>query len=204
LADKGGYVELWQSLLVAFGGNAALLLVLGFFGRSLMTSVLARDIEQFKASLQVAAVEHEVRFSKLHDKRAEVLADLYRLLVAATWQTTTFSSPMQWVGDPDKKTQYVTAMNAISEYFRFFDQHRIWLPSTLCAPLENFAKTLRTPTITLGVYLQIDEPNTNTAKERTDAWTTAWDSVQNDVPKLRIAIEAEFRSLLGAGESKAG
>lgn len=78
-------MELWQSLLVAFGGNAAVLLVLGFLGRSLMSSVLAKDIEKFKADLHVAAIEHEVRFSKLHEKRAEVLAELYKLLVAATW-----------------------------------------------------------------------------------------------------------------------
>lgn len=197
-------MELWQALLVAFGGNAALLLVLGFLGRSFMSSILARDIEQFKASLQVAAVEHEVRFSKLHEKRMEVLAELYRLLVAATWQTTNFSSPMQWLGDPDKKTQYITAMNAIAEYFQFFDQHRIWFPSKLCDPLEDFAKKLRTPTIRLGVYLDIEYPNDNTVKERTDAWNKAWDSVQNDVPKLRSAIEAEFRTLLGASDAKAG
>ncbi len=44
-------LELWQSLLVAFGGNAALLLVLGFLGRSLMSSLIAKDIEKFKADL---------------------------------------------------------------------------------------------------------------------------------------------------------
>ena len=197
-------MELWQSLLVAFGGNAALLLVLGFLGRSLMSSVLAKDIEKFKAELHVAAVEHQVRFSKLHEKRAEVLAELYNLLVAATWQATNFAFPMQWAGDPDKKTQYVTAVNAIAEYFRFFDQHRIWLPAKLCDPLEAFAKQLRTPTIHLGVYLGIEHPTEKTLKEREEAWANAWDSVEKDIPKLRAAIEAEFRELLGAGDAKAG
>lgn len=197
-------MELWQSLLVAFGGNAALLLVLGFLGRSLMSSVLAKDIEKFKAELHVAAVEHQIRFTKLHEKRAEVLAELYKLLVAATWQATNFASPIQWEGDTDKKIQYVTATNAIAEYFRFFDQHRIWLPENLCDPLEDFAKQLRRPTIRLGVYLAIEHPTEKTLRERGEAWTKAWESVEKDIPKLRIAIEKEFRALLGAGEAKAG
>lgn len=191
-------MELWQSLLVAFGGNATVLLVLGFLGRSLMSGILAKDVERFKAELQVAAIEHQVRFSKLHEKRAEVLAELYTLLVAATWATTNFASPMQWAGDPDKKTQYRNAINSIAEYFRFFETHRIWLPLEICGPLEEFAKQLRDPTVRLGVYFDIEYPNKQTLKERGDVWEKAWESAEKEVPALRAGIEREFRALLSA------
>ena len=197
-------MELWQSLLVAFGGNAALLLVLGVLGRSFMSTVLTKDIERFKADLHIVAMEHEVRFSKLHEKRAEVLAELYKLLVAATWETTTFSTPFQFGGEPDKKTQYVNAINAIAGYFRFFDQHRIWLPAELCAPLEAFARKLRSPTIEIGVYLSIPHPNEQTIKEQIEAYRKALDLVEKDIPNLRNAIDAEFRTLLGVVTMKAG
>jgi hypothetical protein len=95
-------------------------------------------------------------------------------------------------------------MSAIAEYFKFFDQHRIWLPQRLCGPLEEFAKQLRTPTIHAGVYLDYDYLTEQTAKEKLGAWTKAWDSVQTDVPKLRNAIEAEFRELLGVTEGMCG
>jgi hypothetical protein len=208
-------MALWQALLVAFGGNAALLLVLGFLGRSLVSSILAKDIERFKATLsntltrdiesfkahlQAVAVEHEVRFSKLHEKRAEVLAELYKLLVTAFWQVSEFASPMQWAGDPEKKDQYPPAINAIAAYFRFFDQHRIWLPGRLCGPLETFARELRGPAIRLGTYLRIDDPTPKTRQELSDVWDKAWRSVQDDIPKLRTEIEAEFRTLLGVTE----
>ena len=191
-------MELWQSLLVAFGGNAALLLVLGFLGRSLMSTVLAKDVEKFRAALQQAGVEHQIRFSKLHEKRAEVLAELYELLVAAYWQVSEFTSPAQW-GDPDRKEQYAAAINGVAAYFRFFDQHRIWLPPELCVPLEAFAKQLRTPAIQLGVYLRIERPTEKTLIEQGEVWDKAWQAVDGDIPRLRFAIEAEFRKLLGAG-----
>jgi len=35
------------------------------------------EIEKLKHSLEKVAVEHQVRFSKLHEKRAEIIADLY-------------------------------------------------------------------------------------------------------------------------------
>ena len=193
-------MELWQSLLVAFGGNAALLLVLSFFARSLMVKVLERDTERFKAELQIAAVEHQVRFSKLHERRAEIFARLYELLVEATWETSRFTSLMQWEGDPDKKEQSRTTMNAIAAYFRFLDQNRIWLPSDICEPLEQFAKALRKPAIELDTYLSIENPTARTLEELRNAWTEAWELVENDIPTLRKAIEEQFRSILGANE----
>jgi hypothetical protein len=190
-------VELWQSLLVAFGGNAALLLALGFLARSLVSSALEKDVEKFKATLQLAAVEHQVRFSRLHDKRAKVLAELYRLLVAAYWSASEFTSPLQWA-DADRRAQYAAALNATAAYFRFFDQHRIWLPRELCQPLERFAKELRTPTLRLGAYLQFERLNERTAQEQLEAWDKCWQAVSDEIPKLREAIEDEFRNLLGA------
>lgn len=176
-----------------------MLLTLAFLGRSLILTFLAKDLERYKADLQIAAVEHRVRFSKLHEKRAEVLAEPFKLLVEATWHTSTFVNPFQWPGDPDKNKQYGTAIHAIAQYFHFFDQHRIWLPDHLCLPLEDFAKRLRTPIIAVGVYQEIEFPNNNTLKDGLDACAKAWNSAETEIPQLRAAIEKEFRALLDAG-----
>ncbi len=193
-------MELWQAILVAFGGNAALLLVLGFLGRSLLSNALDKDLEKFKGQLQLAATEHEIRFSRLHEKRAEVIAELYKLLVKATWEAESFTSPMEWVGEPDKKEKYISATNAIAEYFRFFDQHRIYISPNLCAQLEDFAMKLRAPVIQFGVWVRHEHLTDKAAEQKNNAWDSAWASVKNDVPQLRVAIEAEFRMLLGSDE----
>jgi hypothetical protein len=124
----GATCRLWR--------NAALLLVIAFLGRSLVGNFLTKDIEKFKGDLQVAAIEHQIRFSKLHEKRAQVLADLYKLLVVATWETESFASPMEFSGEPDKGQKFRQALEAITAYFRFFDQHRIYLPEELCTSLQ--------------------------------------------------------------------
>lgn len=219
-------IQIATTILIALGGAGGIIFSLsGYLGRiwaerlmgrerhaheraleelgSDLAARTTREIEQFKANLQAAALEHEVRFSKLHEKRAEVLAELYKLLVAATWQATNFANPFQFVGDPDKQTLYVAAMNGIAEYYRFFDQHRIWLPADLCEPLKVFAEKLRTPTIHAGVYAEIEYPTAETRKEMRDAFGKAWNSVQTDIPSLRSAIEVEFRTLLG-GQSTTG
>ena len=78
------------------------------------------ESERLRSQLSIAATEHQVKFSSLHDKRAEVIAELYGLLVQAHWDAGSFISPVEFGGEPTKKEKYVTAMNAIADFFRFF------------------------------------------------------------------------------------
>ncbi len=209
-------MSILQTILLALTGNALLLAVLGYLAKSLVGGLLAKDLKKFetelkaksdatierlRSSLQIVAIEHQVRFSKLHEKRAEVIAELYKHLVEATWETESFLSPMEWSGEPDKKEKYIKAMNKIVQFFRFFDQHRIYLPASLCKSLQAFIESLRSPVIQFSVYLQFEYPNENTAKEKMKVWMEAWDSVKNDVPAARQQLEREFRNILGSAEN---
>jgi hypothetical protein len=46
-------METWQTVLLAFGGNAALLAVLGLLGKSFVEKLILRDTKQFESALKV-------------------------------------------------------------------------------------------------------------------------------------------------------
>lgn len=74
-------MEIWQTILIAVGGSAALLAVpvaiLGFLAKSLLLNSLSKDLEGFKNGLKIKAIEHQTRFSGLHEKRAVILAEAF-------------------------------------------------------------------------------------------------------------------------------
>jgi len=195
-------VALWQAILVAVGGNAALLLVLGFLGRSLFGLVLAKDLEAFKSRLAISVVEHQVTFAALHARRAEVLSELYKTLVRAVLESSRYANPVEMSHEPDRKQKFVNAMNATTALFLYFDENRIYLPPLLCDQLEQFVGKLRVPTATLGVHEQWEQGENGPRRERTKAWIAAWHSVEKEIPPLRRALEAEFRKMLGAGNDQ--
>jgi hypothetical protein len=86
----------WQVLLTTLGGGTAVLAAAAWLIRTVLNHVLTRDAEAFKAqlkadtdieterlksSLQMVAFEHQVRFSNLHAKRADVIAEIYSQMV---------------------------------------------------------------------------------------------------------------------------
>ena len=211
-------MEAWQTILLALSGNAALLAVLGLLGKSLLDKLIIRDTKQFesdlkaksdaaiehlKNELQLRTIEHQVRFSRLHEKRAAVIAELYGHLVEALWEAESFLSLAEWAGEPNKKEKHKTAINRLVDLYRFFDKHRIYLPVELCTSLEKLVMEVRSHVINFGVYVGFDEAtlNDHTHKEKQKAWHSGWDAIKNQIPLARQDLENEFRALLGAGAS---
>jgi hypothetical protein len=208
-------MELWQAILLNFGGTATLLVILGWLARSIGTQLLAKDIERFKSDLsaastatterlkhdlQLVATEHQVRYSKLQARRGEVIAEMYGLLVEAQWASQSFVSPAEFGGEPSKAEKYATAMNKAAEFYRYFDKNRIFLPLAFCAQTEEFLRNMRTKVVGFGVYVVQEEkfmPDT-AHKAKFEAWVKASEYFDKEVPIARAALEQELRTLLGA------
>ena len=205
-------MDAWQSIALAAGGNAALLTVLAWLARSFGSQLLTKDLETFKASLstassdaserlkhqlQMIAHEHQVRFSKLHDHRAEVITSLYALLVEAQWAGQSFVSEIQWVGELPKEQKYTIAMNKFTEFFRAFDKNRIFLPEAACQQLDEFLQGMRKRVIHFGVYIQTDQhAPPHVIKEKYEAWTNASKYFNTELPVARKTLETELRAML--------
>ena len=207
-------MEAWQTILLALGGNVALLAVLGWLSKSFVSQLLAKDIEGFKAALkseseaasqklrhdlEKATIEHQVRFSKLHEKRAEVIAELYSLLVQAYRDISSFVSPMEWAGEPNKQEKYATAMNCVADFYRYFDKHRIYIPEDLCAQIDEFVQEMRKKAIGFGVYVRYEDDAmpAHAIEKKHEAWTSAWEYFEQKVPEAKSALENELRGILG-------
>jgi hypothetical protein len=207
-------METWQTILFAFGGNAALLAVLGILGKSFLDKVIVRDTKQFendlkaksdsaiehlKNELQIRTIEHQVRFSRLHEKRADVIAELYGHLVESLWETESFLSPIEWVGEPSKREKHQKSMNKLVELYRYFDKHKIYLPPEVCASLEDLVQHIRSQVIKFGIWVRLEDQELSDESHtlKNDAWDSGWDAIKNQVPLARESLENEFRSLLG-------
>ena len=201
----------WQQLLILFGGNAMLLAALGFLFKSLLSQMLAKDIEKFKTelkagadvelerhkhTLQIAALEHQVRFAKLHEKRALVVADLYKRFVAAYWAAHTYH---QWFvpgGGPSEEDQANGALQKLHEAYRFFETNRIFLAPTLTSELDTFFERAKTLTFKAQYFASIPNKTEETAKHHHEARREGLDAFQKEFPVARQRLDTEFKKLI--------
>lgn len=92
-----------EIIIASVSGSAVLMGAVAWLIRSLVVHVLSEDLESFKTKLQSAALEHQVRFTRLHENRASIIAELYSKLVALHDSASSFVRWYPSVGDEERR-----------------------------------------------------------------------------------------------------
>ena len=222
-------MDVWKEILIALGSNAALLVVLGFLARSLLNTWLTKDIkrfetdlkasadseserlkyelkskadasiEQLKSHLQLAATEHQVRFSKLHEKRAEVVAKLYALLVELQYAGQRYVSVGAY--EPKRDDEFSKTVAKVYEVFLFIEEHQIYLPDSVCTSLTEFRETVDKSVAGVQAYEKYTDGSANFRQEKTQVLKGAAEAFEKRIPAVREALKDEFRTILGVDNS---
>lgn len=201
----------WPDVIKTLGGDTILLGAVAWLIKTFISSRLTREVEQFKAhlktnadteierlksSLQMIALEHQVRFSKLHERRAELIAELYELLL----DTESVARKFIFIETRDKK-EAAAAKSKVFELYDFIQKHRLYLPNSVCRSLDNFEGNLRRSVLFVSSYwTDIEFPNDQTIRDQNEVMLAACNALETDLPTLRKVLEEECRKLLGAND----
>jgi hypothetical protein len=194
----------WRGLLLILAGQTGLLV---WLGKKLITQLFEKDadknraslklegdtqIERLKNSLQMLAYERQVRFSKLHERRADKIADLYKLLNEVPAVAAGFI-----LMEPKNYERQKIAENKILELYRFIEENRIYFPVHVCDLLDKFSNKLRKSVIFVGVYWGVPYPTEKTTQDQRQVMFDAVTALETEIPKLKTELTVEFRKLLG-------
>ncbi len=158
--------------------------------------------EQLKTSLQMTALEHEVRFSKLHEKRAEVIADLYARFVKAYWAAWTYHQWTERPGGPTQEQQADSARQKLHKAFVFFEINRIYLSDPLAGSLDVFFERAKILTLKAQYFDAKSNKTEHVAQLHHDARTEGLEAFQKEFPEMRQRLDAEFKRLIEPKQSK--
>lgn len=121
----------WLQIFV----NLVLTGILLYIFQRIIDERSAKRLEKFKAELQSTAFEQETRFSKLHEKRAEVIEELYNKLVKV--QRALFSLLYEFASEKNKYDT-IGPSKIIEEFNAYFEANQIYLPENICSHIGRF------------------------------------------------------------------
>jgi hypothetical protein len=217
----------WQEVITTVfatvGAGGVILAAAAWLAKAIVTDRMAREAELFKtrlqtdasteieklrSSLQLVALEHQVRFSKLHERRAEAIADIYRLLVEVQSIGRWFALNDAF-GDSAGET-YERFSKAASDLHHLVQLNRLYLPERICRLIEGFSDATSHNVRSVQMASMIEpriigdkvfEPGDAARAARTKMFHKAWDEFEKNIPAARRTLEDEFRELLGGMEN---
>lgn len=172
----------------------------------------AKELESYKSdleklsnehrfALEQLSNEHRIRFEKLHQRRAEVIEELYAKLITADNSFQSLIRVGQVVGEPSLTEKYRSFINAYNSYVDFYYQNKIYFSSSICSIVEDINKELLSSTRGISMFpidwSEVMHHSDEMIKERFKFWERARDSYDKKVTKLKAELENNFRILLG-------
>lgn len=205
-------------------GSAPTVAVIGYLGKTLVDKLVAREAKREEAELksrydlinavtasglQRRNVEHQVQFTKLHERRVDVLANLYKHIAGALRAAEDFVKPGRGEYTPKNRTALAEeARKAVDALELYFDEHQIYLPPGVQEEARKLVKRLDGAVFEAGSFhdelgATIDsaegEPGidlTQWKEDKLKARVRAWREISVIGLTLRRSLESEFRKLL--------
>lgn len=149
-------------------------------------------IENLKSRLRITATEHQVRFSKLHETRAQIIAETYALLRDLYEKVADYVKIFEPAGDRTKEERRRNVISALNALRAYYPQKQIFLPKKTAVNIRNIDSEL-VQAINQFVYgVELSKRD-----ESTQIWAEVFERVNGKINTAIVELEDEFRELLG-------
>lgn len=183
----------WLNFLL----NAVISGIVIFAARSIILHWIDKNITAYKSELQSIAFERQVRFTKLHEKRAEIISELYAQLDDTHRDLRSFLNPVQWGSDVTVNKKERVAEESANKLIRHYRRNKIFLPLDVCDLIEAIIKDIHAAWNIYEVYVKIPSTTSPNAGADSNKWFESFKIVENKIPPVKQKLEGELRRLLG-------
>ena len=203
----------WQTLLAAFGGEAVLLVVLGFFARTLIQTWIAKDLKKFEDALAREAKVFELqmkanadiqierlraafaRASRVHERQLDILQNLHRHFLDAQGFLQRVSAGGRVEGELSPKDYNAKVSEAIESAFNELLKGRLFLPKALVQQCDDFFSAVFEGQRDFALaHHPMIEPS-----KQAEFWDKSAKVAYEKVPKVMQQIEEAARKVIADG-----
>ncbi len=149
-------------------------------------------IENLKSRLSIAATEHQIRFLKLHETRAEVIAETYALLRDLYEKVADYVKIFEPAGDRPKEERRNDVVNSLNDLRAYYPKKQIFLPKNTAIKVRNIDVELMQATSQFVYGVELSKRT-----ESTKTWMEIFERMNGEISTTMDELEDEFRELLG-------
>ncbi len=160
-----------------------------------LTKETTRETENLKSQLQITAKEREIQFSKLHEKRAEIICDFYQLIYEADKSIRALEYRVKNNNDEgmlEKSAQ--EAHEACIAALDFFEKHKLYLSKDLSDKIHRILSTMELTSLSYNYSDSLLRSN----------GLEIYTKQKEKIATIMEGLEQEFRIMLGSESEKTG
>src|SRR6266446_2882723 len=187
----------WTVLLTNLGICGILISTLAWLLKAIVTHQLTKDVENFKRQLQF----EQIQFSRLHERRAEVIHELYKQIVHIRRLCHSLKSENQDLKDIENSKALDEIFEKLIRTNFYFGENALYFPQKVRDKYkEVFTKGILKPILASGMLDAIDALTKSRPEARVYLRNGMLPLLKKELTEFDVFIsglELEFKKLLG-------
>lgn len=152
------------------------------------------ELEKLRSQLKVSATEHELRFSSLHEKRAEAIAETYALLKDLFFRLADYVKIFEPAGDRPKEERRKAAAESHEKFRAYYASKLIFFPKATADKLEAINQQFVKSFNEFVIWVEMREGR---GGDGTQKWLEIFNRLDGEIKIALGELEDEFRKLMG-------
>lgn len=154
------------------------------------------EIELLKSRLSVASAQQQVRFSRLHEKRADVITEVYASLKTLLGAVAEYTAIFEQAGMAPREERAKAAAAKINNFIVLYRNNSIFIPRPTISKIDSILKIIKE--VFIEFHWGVDHVMRGTQQlDTTDKWLKVSQDVENISSVALIELEDDLRRLLG-------
>jgi hypothetical protein len=156
------------------------------------------SLEEFKAKLQLAASERNIRLTRVFEDTVDAISGTYSRLLAFKDAVAHYTSIVELAGTPPKEVRRKIAGEAYQDLHSFYRPRRPFLPKQVVKKIDDLKTRLDDAAIDFRFGVEQGGDDRAIEKgEEIDSWMKAHKVMTKEVPQLLELLEEDLRKALG-------
>lgn len=156
-----------------------------------------KRLEEFKSTLNLL----NTKFTKLHEKRFIVIEQMYSRVVDLQIAMLKLTNPVKITIDHEAEMEklIIDSNECFQNFSSFFEKNKIYFNDITCGLMEEILKTVHEAIWDFNehrMYKQLEVDDKQIIKEARQNMIKAYNSMKDELPKLRQNLEKDFRQIL--------
>lgn len=203
-----------NELITILGGGSIIMAAIVYLSKAIISKAidaggnayqlkLDKELETHRQELDLLKIQYQVKFSSLHEKRGEVISELYGLLYKLELDIqhyTSLGKGQEWITD-DKFE--IEAKKTYCDIEKLFETNRLFFSESICANIDSLLKErweiisqmgkARLQAKLFGESIRVDLPE---EKQPISIWMEQDRKAHEIINLSRIELAKEFRKLI--------
>ena len=150
------------------------------------------ELERLRSQLRDASTEHHIVFSRLHEQRANTIAETYSCLKELHVRLSDYVKLFEITGGPSKDERYKKMVEAHNDFFESYAKRLIFFPEDTARKLDGINQAIVQTGNEFRFIVELGHD-----PDSTKHWVQLEKRVKTEIEETLLALEQEFRALLG-------